>query len=176
MSTRWCIQLALKNSKLSIREIALFGVLAALTFGAKMVMSGLPNIEPVSLMIMIFAVVFGAKGLYPMYVYVLMEFLFFGFGLWNINYLYVWLILFAAAWLLRNMESPVGWAILSGSFGLCFGALCGIVDIFIGGWGYALTKWMAGLNFDLWHCAGNFFIALLLFNPLRKLSEKLYSK
>jgi len=81
-----------------------------------------------------------------------------------------------AAWLLRKMESPVGWAILSGSFGLCFGALCGIVDIFIGGWGYALTKWMAGLNFDLWHCAGNFFIALLLFNPLRKLSEKLYNQ
>ena len=166
----------MKNSKLRVKDVALFGVLAALTFGAKMVMSGLPNIEPVSLMIMIFAVVFGKKGLYPMYVYVVMEFLFFGFGLWNINYLYIWLILFVAAWLLRKMESPVGWAILSGSFGLCFGALCGIVDIFIGGWGYALTKWMAGLNFDLWHCAGNFFIALLLFNPLRKLSEKLYSK
>jgi len=166
----------LKNSKLRVKDVALFGVLAALTFGAKMVMSGLPNIEPVSLMIMIFAVVFGKKGLYPMYVYVVMEFLFFGFGLWNINYLYIWLILFVAAWLLRKMESPVGWAILSGSFGLCFGALCGIVDIFIGGWGYALTKWMAGLNFDLWHCAGNFFIALLLFNPLRKLSEKLYNQ
>ena len=166
----------MKNSKLRVKDVALFGVLAALTFGAKMVMSGLPNIEPVSLMIMIFAVVFGKKGLYPMYVYVVMEFLFFGFGLWNINYLYIWLILFVAAWLLRKMESPVGWAILSGSFGLCFGALCGIVDIFIGGWGYALTKWMAGLNFDLWHCAGNFFIALLLFNPLRKLSEKLYNQ
>ena len=126
-------------------------------------------------MVMIFAVVFGAKGLYPMYVYVLMEFLFFGFGLWNINYLYVWLVLLVAAWLLRKMESPVGWAVLSGSFGLCFGALCGIVDVFIGGWGYALTKWMAGLNFDLMHCAGNFFIALLLFKPLRKLSENLYN-
>lgn len=127
-------------------------------------------------MVMIFAVVFGAKGLYPMYVYVVMEFLFFGFGLWNINYLYVWLVLFVAAWLLRKMENPVGWAILSGTFGLCFGALCGIVDIFIGGWGYALTKWMAGLNFDLMHCAGNFFIALLLFKPLRKLSENLYNR
>ena len=127
-------------------------------------------------MVMIFAVVFGAKGLYPMYVYVVMEFLFFGFGLWNINYLYVWLVLFVAAWLLRKMENPVGWAILSGTFGLCFGALCGIVDIFIGGWGYALTKWMAGLNFDLMDCAGNFFIALLLFKPLRKLSENLYNR
>ena len=60
-------------------EMALFGVLAAMTFGAKLVMSGLPNIEPVSLMIMLFAVVFGKKGLFPLYVYVAMEFLYFGF-------------------------------------------------------------------------------------------------
>ena len=59
--TRLFIQSALKDSKLSIAEIALFGVLAALTFGAKMVMSGLPNIEPVSLMVMIFAVVFACS-------------------------------------------------------------------------------------------------------------------
>lgn len=174
--TRSFIQLALKNSKLSISEIALFGILAALTFGAKVAMSGLPNIEPVSLMIMIFAVVFGRKGLYPLYVYVVMEFLFFGFGLWNINYLYVWLILWLLARLFRKMEEPLGWAILSGVFGLSFGALCGIVDVFVGGWGYALTKWMAGLNFDLLHCAGNFFMVLLLFKPLRRLTEKLYTK
>ena len=174
--TRSFIPLALKNSKLSISEIALFGILAALTFGAKVAMSGLPNIEPVSLMIMIFAVVFGRKGLYPLYVYVVMEFLFFGFGLWNINYLYVWLVLWLLARLFRKMEEPLGWAILSGVFGLSFGALCGIVDVFVGGWGYALTKWMAGLNFDLLHCAGNFFMALLLFKPLRRLTEKLYTK
>ena len=173
---RWCIRLVSKDSKLSIRDVALFGVLAALTFGAKMVMSMLPNIEPVSLMIMIFAVVFGKKGLYPMYVYVALEFLFWGFGLWNINYLYVWLILFVVARLLRNMDSPIGWAILSGTFGLCFGALCGIVDIFIGSWSYAVTKWVAGLNFDLWHCAGNFAITLFAFKPMRKLTEKLYNK
>lgn len=174
--TRLFIQSALKDSKLSISEIALFGVLAALTFGAKMVMSGLPNIEPVSLMVMIFAVVFGKKGLYPMYVYVALEFLFWGFGLWNINYLYVWLILWGLARIFRKMEEPLGWAILSGAFGLCFGALCGIVDVFIGGWSYALTKWMAGINFDLWHCGGNFFMALLLYKPLRNLTKKLYMK
>ena len=166
----------MKNSKLSIREIALFGVLAALTFGAKMVMSGLPNIEPVSLMIMIFAVVFGAKGLYPMYVYVLMEFLFFGFGLWNINYFYIWAMLAVAAVFLKDMRHPLAWAILSGTFGLLFGALCGIVDVFIGGFGYAVTKWVSGIPFDVAHCAGNFVIALVLFAPLRNLLEKQYGK
>ena len=38
-----------------IRQLALFAILGALTFGAKFAMSGLPNIEPVSLMVMLFA-------------------------------------------------------------------------------------------------------------------------
>ncbi len=159
-----------------MRELALFSILGALTFAAKYVMSFLPNIEPVSLMVMLFAVVFGWKCLYPIYLYVAMELLFFGIGLWNINYLYIWTVLAAAAWLLRNMRAPLGWAMLSGTFGLLFGALCGIVDIFIGGFPYAVAKWISGIPFDLMHCGGNFVIALLLFLPMRQLMEKLYRK
>ena len=159
-------------AKLTVRELALFGILGALTFAAKYVMSFLPNIEPVSLMVMLFAVVFGAKCLYPIYLYVTMEILFYGISLWNINYLYIWAVLALGAYLLRKMEHPLGWAMLSGAFGLLFGALCGIVDIFIGGFGYAVAKWISGIPFDIAHCAGNFVIALLLFRPLRTLMEK----
>ena len=156
--------------------MALFAVLGALTFGAKYVMSFLPNIEPVSLMVMLFAVVFGKKWVYPVYLYIAMEILFYGINLWNINYLYIWAVLAVSAYCLRNMQHPLGWAMLSGVFGLMFGALCGIVDIFIGGFGYAAAKWVSGIPFDIAHCAGNFFIALMLFTPLRKLMEKLYGK
>ncbi len=137
--------------------MVLFAILGAMTFAAKYVMSFLPNIEPVSLMVMLFAVVFGWKWVYPVYLYVALEILFYGISLWNINYLYIW-------------------ALLSGIFGLLFGALCGIVDIFIGGFGYALGKWISGIPFDLMHCGGNFVIALLLFNPLRKLLTEQYEK
>ena len=159
-----------------MRELALFSVLGALTFAAKYVMSFLPNIEPVSLMVMLFAVVFGKKCLYPVYLYVAMEILFYGLGLWNVNYLYIWVVLAAAAYFLRNMQSRLGWALLSGVYGLLFGALCGIADIFIGGIPYAISKWISGIPFDIMHCAGNFVIALLLFNPLRELTQKLYNK
>ena len=37
-------------------------MLGGLTFAAKVAMAGLPNIEPVSLMVMLFAVIFGAKA------------------------------------------------------------------------------------------------------------------
>ena len=161
---------------LSVREMVLFAVLGAMTFAAKYVMSFLPNIEPVSLMVMLFAVVFGWKWVYPVYLYVVMEILFYGISLWNINYLYIWAVLAVVAYFLRNMRHPLAWAILSGTFGLLFGALCGIVDIFIGGFGYAVTKWVSGVPFDIAHCAGNFVIALVLFVPMRNLLEKQYAK
>ena len=156
--------------------MVLFAILGAMTFAAKYVMSFLPNIEPVSLMVMLFAVVFGWKWVYPVYLYVVMEILFYGISLWNINYLYIWAVLAVMAMFLRDMKSPLGWAMLSGVFGLLFGALCGIVDIFIGGFTYAVTKWVSGIPFDIAHCGGNFIIALLLFKPLRNLLEGQYAK
>ena len=156
--------------------MALFGVLGALTFALQVAMAPLPNIEPVSLLVMIFAVVFGWKSLYPIYVFVVMEILFYGISTWNVYYLYVWTVLALAAILMRKTESPLAWALLSGVFGLFFGALCGIVDIFIGGFAYAAAKWVSGIPFDLLHCGGNFGIALIMFRPLRNLLEKLYSR
>lgn len=151
-------------------------MLGAMTFGMKVAMSVLPNIEPVSLMVMLFAVVFGRKSLYPIYLYVLLEILFYGIQLWNINYLYIWAILALAAWLLRKMQSPLGWALLSGCFGLAFGLLCAPAYLFTGGPAFAISWWASGILFDITHCIGNFVIALVLFMPLRKLLEKLYAR
>ena len=136
VNTVWCTPL----DKLTVREITLFGVLGAMTFAAKCGMAALPNIEPVSLCVMLFAVTFGKKAVYPIYLYVLLELLFFGIGTWNIMYLYIWPLLGMAAYLLRDMEQPAGWAVLSGAFGLLFGALCMPVDIVIGGFEYAAAK------------------------------------
>ena len=151
-------------------------MLGALTFAAKWVMAFLPNIEPSSLMVMLFAVTFGFKALYPIYTYVALEFLINGFNLWSINYLYIWLILAVAAWLFRRASHPLVWALISGVFGLLFGLLCAPVYWVVGGWAYAVSWWISGIPFDALHCAGNFVIALLLFNPLRRLLAKLYSQ
>ena len=162
--------------KLSIREVVLFGVLGALTFALQVVMAGLPNIEPVSLLVMLFAVTFGWKSLYPVYVFVVMEILFYGISTWNLYYFYVWAILAVVAIFLRKTEHPLAWAMVSAVFGLCFGALCGIVDIFIGGWEYAVAKWISGIPFDLLHCGGNFAVALILWKPMRNLLGKLWAR
>ena len=165
-----------KKNGLSLGETVLFGMLGALTFALQVVMAPLPNIEPVSLLVMLFAVTFGWKSLYCVYTFVAMEVLFYGIGLWNINYFYIWTILAVAAIMLRKMEPVLGWALLSAVFGLAFGALCGIVDVFIGGFGYAAAKWVSGIPFDLLHCGGNFAMALVLWKPLRILLDKLKNR
>ena len=165
-----------KRRRLSLGEMVLFGMLGALTFALKVCMAALPNIEPVSLMVMLFAAVFGWRALYPTYVYVAMEILWFGLGTWNFNYFYIWAVLAVAAVLLRKMESPLGWAMLSGAFGLLFGALCAPVDVAIGGVSYAVAKWASGIPFDVMHCGGNFVIALILWKPLKALMDKLCAR
>ena len=151
----------------------LFGLLGAMMFSLKMAMAQLPNIEPVSLLVMLLAACFGWRGLWAVYLYIFLEFMVWGPGLWNISYLYIWLLLFAAARCLRHMEAPLGWALLSGCFGLLFGGLCAPVYWVTGGWAAALSWWTAGIPMDLLHGAGNFALALVLFQPLRRLLERL---
>lgn len=154
----------MKHSRLL--ELIVLALLGALMFAAKMALAALPNIEPVSLLVIVYTVVYGRKALYPIYVYVMLEVLFWGLGLWNLNYLYVWLVLFFLAMVFRNMKSPWGWAILSGTFGLSFGLLCTPVYLLTGGWAFGLSWWVSGIPWDVVHCAGNFVIALVLVRPL----------
>ena len=170
----WCIPVA--KTKLTIYQIALYAMLGALTFALKWALSILPNIEPVTLMVMLFGVVFGWKAIFPVYTYVAAEILFYGLGEWNLFYLYIWLIPMGLGIFLGKMESPLGWAIAAGFFGLAFGALCTPVHLLFGGPAYALAWWIDGIFYDLLHCVGNFVMALLLFVPLRKLVEKLYQR
>ena len=168
----------MRSSKtlLNLREWILFGILGAMTFAMKVTMAALPNIEPVTLCLLVYGAVFGYKALYPAYVYVALEILCFGLGTWNICYLYVWAIPVVLGIFLRDVKQSLAWALASAVFGLLFGALCGIVDAFIGGVSYAVAKWASGIPFDIAHCAGNFCMALVLVRPLRDLLGKLYHR
>jgi len=159
--------------KLTTKETVLFGILGGATFGLKVCMMMLPNIEPVSLMVMLFAVKFGKKAIYPIYVYVALELLFYGLNIWVINYLYLWPLLAFISWKLRNIMRPLGWAILSGTFGLFFGIMCAPVYVVIGGIAFAFSWWISGIPYDIIHCISNFAIALILFAPAEKLLDRL---
>ncbi len=173
INSLWC---TLVDKRRVATQVALFGILGGLTFAAKVAMMFLPNIEPVSLLIMVYAATMGKKCLFPIYIYVILELLLFGVGIWSIGYLYVWPILALLAWLLRNMDTPLGWAILAGGFGLLFGALFIPVCLLFGGPAFAISWWISGIPFDLIHGVANFALALVLFVPLRRLMTRLLAE
>ena len=159
---------------MATRDLAVLGLLGGMLFAAKMALAWIPNVEPVSLLILVYAAVMGWRALFPVYVYVALEYATWGFGLWSACYLYVWAVPALFGIFLRRMESPLGWAVLSGTFGLCFGLLCTPPYFLSGGWAFALSWWFQGIPFDVVHCAGNFVMALVLFRPCRTVLGKLY--
>lgn len=156
-----------------IKDIALIGIMSAILLVIQVTLAFLPNIELVSLLIIIYTLVFGKKAFYIIYVFVALEGLLYGIGLWWINYLYVWTILCVLVLLLRKQRSPYFWAILSGFYGLAFGALCAVPNLFLSGFASAVSYWIAGIPFDVLHGVGNFVVALLLFRPLFYLMDKI---
>lgn len=156
------------------RSLAWMGVLTALLFAGQVVMSFLPNLEIVSLLIILYTIFFGKKVFWMIYSFVFLEGFLYGFGMWWFQYLYLWSILAVAALFFRSNTSALFWSILSGFFGLSFGALCTLPYLIAGGPAAALSYWVSGLGFDLIHCIGNVVLCLVLFKPLYALLQKAF--
>lgn len=160
-------------SKLSIKDVTLIGIMTATLIAGKMALSFLPNIEIVSLLIIVFTLTYGSRVFYSIIVFICIEMFMWGMGLWTLNYLYIWPLLAIITYLFRKQDSVWFWSIVSGIFGLGFGALCSILYLFIGGVRTAFAWWIAGIPWDVVHCIGNFVLALVLYNPLMTVLKKL---
>ena len=146
-------------------ELILMGMLTGIRFMGQVILALLPNVEIVTFLILLYTLVFGRKVFVMIYTFVLLEGIFYGFGLWWINYLYIWSILAVVVLLLKRQRSPVFWSLVTGFFGLCFGALCALPYFFIGGPAAAFSYWITGIPYDIPHCIGNAVLCLLLFKP-----------
>lgn len=155
--------------KSKARGLAQMGILAAILFMGQVVFSFLPNIEIASLLIMLYALFLHRKVFLVVYSFVILEGLFYGFGIWWFSYLYIWSILAGLTLLLHKNTSVLLWSIFSGFFGLFFGALCALPYLIAGGPAAAFSYWVSGLLFDIFHCIGNFVLCLVLFRPLYSL-------
>lgn len=159
---------SLSAGKLSARDMSLLALMGALMFVMQLAMSSLGNIHITAVLIILTAVFFGWRVMYAVAVFVLLEGLTWGFGLWVVSYMYLWPILAAAAVLLRRNDSALVWAITAGLHGLFFGLGCSIPYLFIGGWSMAFSYFVSGLPFDIRHCVGNFVLTLVLYRPLKR--------
>lgn len=167
------INLKSQAPKAKLSEIILLTLFGVLMYVSQVIMASLPNIEIVSLLIIIVTRRFGFKALYSVYVFVFCEILTYGIHIWVINYLYVWAILCFAVIALRSIDSAALYTLIASLFGLCFGTLCSVPYFFIGGFSMGIGYIMSGIAFDLMHFGGNAVSVALLYRPLTKVMNKL---
>ena len=160
------------KGKITARDIVICALLAALLLVLQVALGFLPNIEVVSLLIIIYTLTLQKRTLWIIYVFALLEGLVYGFGIWWWNYLYVWTVLYAVTRVFRKNTSAIFWALLAGIYGLAFGFLCSLVYL-TGGPGAMFANWISGIPFDLAHGAGNFVIVLIFYRPLMNLFRKI---
>lgn len=159
--------------KTRLTSLCLMAMMGTVMVVSKEALAFLPNVELVSLLTILFTLVFRRRVIGGLGVFLLLEGLLYGFGLWWLMYLYIWPLLAALAWLFRWMKRSWQWAVLSGLFGLAFGSLCSLVYLPMGGVSMVIAWIISGFTFDLIHAGGNFLLALLLYHPLRMALEKL---
>ena len=164
-----------------ILELVLFALLGSLMFQSKIIMELIPNIHLLGMLTMCYTLLFRAKALFPIYVFVFLNGLYAGFALWWYPYLYIWTILWGITMLLpRRMPRKVAFVVyplVCGIHGLLFGILYAPMQALMFGLNFKqMLAWIiSGLPFDAIHGIGNFaagFLILPLTDQLRKMMRR----
>ncbi|MBQ2780872.1 MAG: hypothetical protein IJF42_04860 [Clostridia bacterium] len=161
------------DSRTKLRDLAVLGMFTALLIIGKEAMSFLPNIEPVTLLLLLLAERYRFKALLPVYAFVLVEGFLYGVHMWFIAYLYVWTIWVLLVIALRRFSHFLFWAVAAAVYGLLFGVLTSVPYFVTGGIGGGIAYIVGGLSFDIIHCVGNFAMVMILYIPLKMLLDRL---
>ena len=157
----------MKTTSVTIKEIAIFGMLGAMMFISKIIMEFAPNIHLLGVFTIAITVVYRKKALYPIYTYVLLNGIFAGFGTWWIPYLYIWTILWGVIMLLPKIpkKARVGiYMVINACHGFLYGTLYAPVHALLFGLSFeGMIAWIvAGLPFDFVHGVSNFFCGIII--------------
>lgn len=154
--------------KLTIREMAVFGMLGAIMYVSKFVMEILPNIHLLGVFTVAYTVVYRKKALYPIYTYVILSGIFCGFAAWWIPYLYLWAVLWGAVMLLPKKIPeklrPLVYMAVCSAHGFLYGTLYAPAQALMFGLSFkGMIAWIvAGLPWDCIHGISNFFCGILI--------------
>ncbi len=172
-----------KRSRLAAEYVVKVAVMSALLTALKFALSFIPNVEVVTLLIMVYAAVFGAAYTLPaVVVFCAVEIAIYGVGSWVILYFIYWPMLAAVSCLLfakrRNIFLAVAVAVvMSALFGVlsaCCDTLYVAVGLYEGDLAhYWLAYYVRGLYFDLVHVVSNFIVIAVLFKPLCAAGDRL---
>ena len=169
------------KSKPTLRQSIVLSMIGAMMFASTFAMKGLPNIHLLAFFIIVSTRVYRAGALIPIYIYVIGEGVYEGFGLFWLPNLYIWTVLWVLVMLLpeklpKKLE-PIIYCLFGGLHGIAFGALWAPANALLMHLNFSQSvAWViAGLPFDALHAAGNI-VSCLLCVPVIALMKRLEQK
>ena len=156
-------------------RLVLVAFLSALLVVAKEALSVIPNVEVVTLLLLVYTKLLGyKKTLYITFIFTTIQAIIYPPHLWVITYYLVWPALVVGASLLFKLNPNVYViSVYAAIFGLLFGAFDSFILSFVYGFHTFLPIWIRGLPWDLVHGFSNYLTVLILYEPLRKNLKKL---
>ncbi len=160
-----------------IRKMTRIALLSAILYVSKVALEAFANVELISILVIVYTLVFGRETFLTITVFNLFELIQWGLGSWWVSYLYVWPLLCLSVLLLKKLvkEEFLVWSVVAGCFGLIFGGLFAIAYLPIDP-PYALAYWISGLPWDVWHGVWNFVLTIVLGKPLYKVLRMLKNR
>jgi len=175
---------AFEKSRSSTREIAVIAVLGAIAALGRVSLAALPNIQPVTFLVIVSGYVFGARaGFMVGSTAALTSNFFLGHGPWTPWQMFAWgLAGFSAACFRAAFPCAGKWAMAFFQFiwGYLFGCIMNIWTwtAFIQplSWHTFLATWAASLWFDTFHAAGNVLFYLFFGTGVIKVLQRVKKK
>lgn len=175
--------LSFEKSKTATREIVLIAVMVALTVVSRLIFAPIPSFKPVTAMVIITGVAFGAKaGYITGAMSALLSDIFFGQGPWTPFQMFVWgLIGFFAGALFCGKKLRLWLIVLYSIFcGLFFSVVMDIWTVFAIDNSFSFLRYsevlLASLPFMAIYAVSNFVFSLLLTKPFLKKMLRIKSK
>jgi energy-coupling factor transport system substrate-specific component len=161
---------------MQLRTITLVSMLATLAVVGRLYLQLIPNVQPVTAIIIICSMLLGIrKAVSLAVVSTIVSNLVLGMGIWTLWQIIAWsliAILFGFMGKLR-LPLPVN-ALLAGVSGLVYGLIISIPNyIFFGNfWIY----YLAGLSFDISHAIGNVIFFTILYPVIKAIFDRMFAK
>ena len=157
------------------RNITLVALLSAICVVSRIVLQFLPNIKPVTTIIILVALYIGAtESIEVAFVSTMVSNMVLGMGIWTVFQILSWVVIAVLASILSPVLkrlSPFALSLYSAANGFLFGFIVSWEKLlYVGVKGFWIY-YISGIPFDVLHAVGNFAFCLVFAIPLKKVFE-----
>ncbi len=163
-----------------IKEITLIGILAAVCVASRMTLTFLPNIKPVTSIIVMVSAICGWKfGVKLSIVMTLVSDMLLGMGIWTFFQVLAWCIISIIAGIAGRKgrcSNIVLMTLLSGFSGYLFGFIVSFEKLILSGFWGGVAYYLSGLPFDTLHAVGNLVFYPICYYPMKAVFVRYLNK